>query len=53
MGAQIGSTVTASLTPLIAEHFGWSISFFVAAGLCSLGALLWLMVDAEGKLAPS
>jgi ACS family glucarate transporter-like MFS transporter len=47
MGGQIGGMVTASLTPLIAKYFGWNTSFFVAAALCSVGALLWLLVDAE------
>jgi ACS family glucarate transporter-like MFS transporter len=52
MGNQIGGAVTASLTPLLAEHFGWAVSFFVAAGLCVLGSLMWLAVDPEGELAP-
>jgi ACS family glucarate transporter-like MFS transporter len=47
MGAQIGGAVTAYLTPLIAKRFGWETSFFVAAGLCSIGALLWLIVDID------
>ena len=47
MGAQIGGAVTAYLTPLIAKHFGWEMPFFVAAGLCSIGALLWLVVDID------
>src|SRR6266516_2478187 len=46
MGGQFGGMVTASLTPLIAKYFGWNTSFFVAAALCSVGALLWLLVDA-------
>ena len=37
--AQAGGVVTASLTPAIANHFGWSASFLVAAALCSAGAL--------------
>jgi MFS transporter, ACS family, glucarate transporter len=45
MGAQIGGACTASLTPLIAAHFGWRMSFFVAAFFAVLGALAWLMVD--------
>lgn len=45
MGAQIGGAVTASLTPYIAKHFGWTASFLVAAGLCLLGAAAWLLVD--------
>src|SRR5262249_5591293 len=47
MGGQIGGMVTASLTPWIAKYFGWNASFFVAAGLCSVGALLWLMVHVD------
>jgi MFS transporter, ACS family, glucarate transporter len=47
MGGQIGGAITASLTPLIAKYFGWGTSFFTAAGLCCLGALLWLLVDID------
>jgi ACS family glucarate transporter-like MFS transporter len=50
MGCQIGGTITASLTPYIAERFGWSSSFLVAAALCASGALAWLLVDPERKL---
>lgn len=46
MGGQLGGVVTASLTPAIANHFGWSTSFFVAAALCAAGALAWLPVHA-------
>jgi ACS family glucarate transporter-like MFS transporter len=52
MGNQIGGAVTASLTPLIAKHFGWGMSFRVAAGFCAVGALTWLAVDPEQKLTP-
>jgi len=45
MGGQIGGAVTASLTPWIAARYGWTASFLVAAALCLLGALSWLMVD--------
>ncbi len=51
MGGQIGGAVTASLTPVIAKHYGWGASFSVAAGLCVLGSLLWLLVDPEEELA--
>ena len=50
MGAQIGSTVTATLTPMIAARFGWGASFAVAAFLCATGALAWLRVDPSRKL---
>jgi ACS family glucarate transporter-like MFS transporter len=45
MGGQLGGAVTASLTPLIANHLGWSASFLVAAGLCVLGSIAWLGVN--------
>jgi len=45
MGAQFGGAVTASLTPYIAIHFGWTASFLVSAGLCLLGAIAWTFVD--------
>jgi ACS family glucarate transporter-like MFS transporter len=45
MGNQIGGTVTASLTPVLASAFGWPSSFLVAASLCTVGSLAWLLVD--------
>jgi len=53
MGAQIGGALTASLTPWIALRFGWTTSFLVAALLATAGAIAWLGVDPETKLAPS
>jgi ACS family glucarate transporter-like MFS transporter len=53
MGAQIGGACTASLTPLIAAHFGWEMSFFVAAFLALLGAAAWLFVDPKRSLQTS
>lgn len=50
MGGQIGGAATASFTPFVAEHFGWNMSFWVAAGLCFLGALAWLFVDPNQQL---
>lgn len=51
MGGQIGGAVTASLTPVIAAHYGWTSSFLVAAVLCVLGGLAWLLVDPARTLA--
>jgi len=53
MGNQFGGALTASLTPAIAARFGWTTSFFVAAGLAVLGAVAWLLVDPERTLAPA
>jgi MFS transporter, ACS family, glucarate transporter len=50
MGAQIGGACTASLTPLIAAHYGWQMSFFAAASFAILGALAWLFVDPKRSL---
>ncbi len=50
MGSQIGSAITASLTPFIAKHFGWSPSFLVAAAMCAVGSLTWLAVDPHREL---
>jgi len=50
MGGQIGGAVTASLTPAIAGAYGWTASFLVAAALCSLGGLAWLLVNPEHSL---
>jgi ACS family glucarate transporter-like MFS transporter len=49
-GGQIGGALTASLTPAIAQHYGWTASFLVAAALCALGAVVWLFVRPEAEL---
>jgi MFS transporter, ACS family, glucarate transporter len=51
MGAQLGGAITASLTPIIASRFGWTASFLVAAGLCVIGAVAWMLVNPETTLA--
>jgi ACS family glucarate transporter-like MFS transporter len=50
MGGQIGGACTASLTPLLAAHFGWQTSFFFAAGLSLFGAVLWTTVQPNRTL---
>lgn len=50
MGGQLGGALTASLTPLIAQQFGWTVSFSVAAGMALLGAACWLVVQPERPL---
>jgi ACS family glucarate transporter-like MFS transporter len=51
MGAQIGGAVTASLTPWIAQRFGWTSAFLTAALLGIAGAIAWLGVDPETPLS--
>jgi ACS family glucarate transporter-like MFS transporter len=52
MVGQFGAVAAASLTPLVATHFGWPASFLVAAGLGVVGSLAWLAVNPERTLAP-
>ncbi len=51
MGAQCGGAITASLTPVIALHYGWVTSFAVAAGLALLGGCAWIGVDPTVNIA--
>ncbi len=50
MGGQIGGAVTASLTPWIAQRFGWTSSFGTAAALAVIGGLCWMAVHPERPL---
>jgi ACS family glucarate transporter-like MFS transporter len=45
MGGQAGGVCTASLTPLLAKHFGWEMSFITAATIAVLGALAWIAIN--------
>jgi len=45
MGGQLGGACSASLTPLIAAHIGWEMSFVAAASISALGAGGWLIID--------
>jgi len=44
MGCQIGGAVVASLTPVIAEQYGWPASILVAAAVALAGAVAWLFI---------
>jgi len=50
MGGQIGGAVTASLTPWIAQRFGWTTSFAIAAAMAIVGAICWITVHPERPL---
>lgn len=55
MGCQVGGAVTASLTPWLANQFGWNSAFMAGAALAAAGGLFWLLVDpgpaASGSVA--
>lgn len=48
---QIAGVITASLTPFLANRFGWTPSFLLAAAICLAGACAWLLIDPEVPLA--
>lgn len=50
MGGQIGGAITASLTPWIAQRFGWTTSFGTAAALAIVAAVCWTVVHPERSL---
>ena len=50
MGGQIGGAVTASLTPWIAQRYGWTTSFAIAATLALISAACWMTVHPERPL---
>jgi ACS family glucarate transporter-like MFS transporter len=45
MGGQLGGACSASLTPLIAAHIGWEMSFVTAASIAAVGAAGWLIIN--------
>lgn len=49
-GGQIGGAVTASLTPWIAQRYGWTTSFAIASALAILGSICWMTVHPERPL---
>lgn len=51
MGGQLGGALTASLTPAIAQRYGWTSSFLVAAIFSGVGGLIWLLVEPDRSLA--
>jgi len=50
MGNQLGGMLTVSLTPLLADKFGWNASFHTLAAVAVLGAIFWLGVDPRTSL---
>jgi ACS family glucarate transporter-like MFS transporter len=49
MGCQLGGVLTASLTPALAERYGWNMPFIVAACLCVAGSLTWIPVQRHSR----
>jgi sugar phosphate permease len=48
----IGGAIVATATGFIVSGYGWNAAFYVVAGFCVAGALLFSQIDAGRKLAP-
>jgi len=44
-GANIGGAISPTLTPWLANQWGWPVSLGVAAAVAILGGILWLKID--------
>jgi ACS family glucarate transporter-like MFS transporter len=44
-GANVGGTLSPSLTPWIAGHWGWPVALAAAGVIAFAGALLWFKID--------
>lgn len=49
-GCQIGGAAVAQITPIVAEHFGWTTSFLVTSVACVIGAICWLLIDPNAEI---
>jgi len=47
MGGNLGGAISPTLTPYIAQQYGWETALFVAAALAIVGAGFWLGVHPE------
>jgi len=50
MGIHLGGAISPTLTPVLAQRFGWESALYVAAVLALVGAVLWLGVHPERTL---
>lgn len=44
-GANIGGTISPTITPWIAEHWGWPVSLGTAALIALVGGIIWFKID--------
>jgi ACS family glucarate transporter-like MFS transporter len=47
MGGNLGGAISPTLTPYIAQQYGWETALFVAAALAIVGAAFWFGVHPE------
>ncbi|MBH0200363.1 MAG: MFS transporter [Nitrospira sp.] len=51
MGANIGGTLSPTITPWLADQWGWPVSLATAAFIAFIGGILWLNIDPGRGLA--
>jgi MFS transporter, ACS family, glucarate transporter len=49
-GANLGGSLSPTLTPWLAEQFGWAAALGVAAAVALLGGVMWLSIKPAGGL---
>ena len=49
-GANVGGVISPSLTPWLADHWGWTASLLFAAFIALCGGVMWMRIDAGRKL---
>ena len=50
MGANLGGVVSPSLTPWLADHWGWTAALLTGALIALCGGIMWMKIDAEEKV---
>jgi ACS family glucarate transporter-like MFS transporter len=45
MGANVGGVISPSLTPWLADHWGWTASLLMAALIALCGGVMWMKID--------
>ncbi|MBI3355373.1 MAG: MFS transporter [Nitrospirae bacterium] len=51
MGANIGGAISPTLTPWIAQQWGWPASLGTAASIALIGGIMWIWIDPGKGLA--
>ena len=49
-GANLGGALSPSLTPWMADHWGWPMALAFAGAVALVGAVLWLKIDLTNSL---
>ena len=50
-GANVGGTLSPTLTPWLADQFGWTVALGTGAAVACIGGLMWLKIRPGNGLA--